>query len=140
MSTIGLAQSDEEIASCLAVMRELRPHLTETEFVARVRRQQNGGYTLARLVFDGEVVAVAGFRLMDNLASGKILYVDDLVTTARLRSGGHGAALFSWLAARARGEGCVCLELDSGVQRFDAHRFYQTRRMLISSHHFRLVL
>jgi hypothetical protein len=30
------------------------------------------------------------------------------------------------------------VELDSGVQRHDAHRFYLTNRMVISSYHFRL--
>ncbi|MGZ5023946.1 MAG: GNAT family N-acetyltransferase, partial [Chthoniobacterales bacterium] len=32
------------------------------------------------------------------------------------------------------------LTLDSGVQRFDAHRFYLMKRMKISSHHFVLDL
>jgi len=40
----------------------------------------------------------------------------------------------------ARAAGCQSFELDSGVQRFDAHRFYLTNRMQIPSHHFRLSL
>jgi hypothetical protein len=48
--------------------------------------------------------------------------------------------LLDWMIERAREENCKSLELDSGVQRFDAHRFYLTNRMVISSHHFRLVL
>jgi hypothetical protein len=42
--------------------------------------------------------------------------------------------------AEARAAGCIKLELDSGVQRFAAHRFYLTKRMIISSHHFSLEL
>ena len=57
-----------------------------------------------------------------------------------MRSAGYGGQLFDWLVERARAEGCRTLELDSGVQRFDAHRFYLVRRMSIVSHHFRLVL
>jgi len=34
----------------------------------------------------------------------------------------------------------VQLHLDSGVQRFSAHRFYLSKRMEISSHHFSLKL
>jgi len=41
-----------------------------------------------------------------------------------------------WLEAVAREDGCGQLHLDSGVQRFDAHRFYFTRGMAIRSHHF----
>ena len=122
-------------------MQQLRPHLAETEFVTRVRRQaDSGGYQLAFLEDGGAVSAVAGFRLIDNLAGGRILYVDDLVTDAGARSRGHGKVLLDWLADRARQEGCQFLELDSGVQRFDAHRFYLVNRMVISSHHFRLGL
>ena len=67
-------------------------------------------------------------------------YVDDLVTDESERSLGYGGALFDWLVAEARAEGCGKLELDSGVQRFAAHRFYLTKRMIISSHHFSLEL
>ena len=53
---------------------------------------------------------------------------------------GYGKTLLDLLTERAREADCQALELDSGVQRFDAHRFYLTNRMIISSHHFRLSL
>jgi GNAT superfamily N-acetyltransferase len=121
-------------------MRQLRPHLGELEFVPTVRRQQRGGYQLAYLEDRSGICAVAGFRLMDMLVHGRVLYVDDLVTDSALRAQGHGKALLAWLIQRARDEGCQCLELDSGVQRFDALRFYLGNRMIISSHHFMLQL
>jgi GNAT superfamily N-acetyltransferase len=138
--TIRTAHSDEEIARCFEVMRELRLDLAEDEFASRVRLQEEGGYELVYLEEAEKVRAVAGFRLLENLASGRVLYVDDLVTEAAGRSRGFGARLFDWLVDRARLERCQTLELDSGVQRFDAHRFYLARRMVISSHHFRLTL
>lgn len=141
MNTPALAQSDPEILRCFPVIAELRPHLVEGEFVARVRRQQrDGGYQLAFIEEEGSVMAVAGFRVGEFLAWGRILYVDDLVTTSAGRSRGHGQRLFDWLAARAREAGCVQLHLDSGVQRFDAHRFYLRHRMDITAHHFALKL
>jgi GNAT superfamily N-acetyltransferase len=140
METIRLARSEAEIRGCFPVMRQLRTHLRETDFVDTIRRQQTGGYLLAYLESDGSVRAVAGYRFIDNLYSGRLLYVDDLSTDEAVRSRGHGGRLFDWLVERAREEGCNTLELDSGVQRFDAHRFYLTRRMEIASHHFRLKL
>ena len=140
MTSIHIADTDERIARCFPVMRELRTHLAEPEFVPRVRRQQAGGYRLAYLEDGARVCAVAGFRLIDNLVHGRVLYVDDLVTDASLRSQGHGKALLEALIQRAKDEGCQCLELDSGVQRFEAHRFYLANRMIISSHHFLLKL
>ena len=138
---IALAEDRESVERCFAVMRELRTHLRdEDEFVGRVLRQQAQGYRLAFLEAGDEVRAVAGYRLSENLAWGRFLYVDDLVTRAADRSQNWGRLLFEWLVTAARQAGCGQLHLDSGVQRFAAHRFYLTRRMEISSHHFSLAL
>ena len=128
--------SDEEVASTFRVMRQLRPHLGEDDYVARIGRMREGGYRLAAVVDGGRMVCVAGFRVQDFLYTGKHLYVDDLVTDEATRSGGHGRIMLDWLAAEARRNGCGQLHLDSGVQRYDAHRFYFREGMRISSYHF----
>ncbi len=140
MGTVQIAVSDEEITLCFPVMRQLRPDVAEAEFVPKVKRQQRGGYVLACLEDGGRAVSVAGYRVIDNLVSDRHLYVDDLVTLEDRRSRGFGKVLFDWLVERARQDGCRTLELDSGVQRFHAHRFYLTNRMIISAHHFVLRL
>lgn len=133
---IALAESDADIARCFPVMAQLRPHLVEAAFVARVRQMQHEGFHLAWLEDAGTVRAVAGYRYYDKLFSGKNLYVDDLVTDSNERSRGHGGRLLTWLAEQARQHVCTQLELDSGVQRFDAHRFYFRERMNITAYHF----
>ncbi|MFO1434656.1 MAG: GNAT family N-acetyltransferase [Candidatus Competibacteraceae bacterium] len=139
--TIHLAATDTEIRRCFPVVKQLRPHLEEAEFVSRVRRQRDVcGYALAFLEDQGQIKTVAGFRLAENLCDGKYLYVDDLVTDARARSHGYGDRLFDWLVEYARQHHCQVLQLDSGVQRFEAHRFYLRKRMKISSHRFALEL
>ncbi|MBI3769255.1 MAG: GNAT family N-acetyltransferase [Deltaproteobacteria bacterium] len=140
MSAIRIARTDAEIAACFAVMRELRTHLVAANFLDRVRQQEAGGYHLAYLGDEDTVRAVAGYRVLDNLFGGRILYVDDLVTAPTCRSKGYGKALLGWLVEHAKEQGCAFLELDSGVQRFDAHRFYLSNRMIISAHHFALKL
>lgn len=137
---IALAETEADIARCYPVMVELRPHLKATEFTARVRKQQATGFHLAYLVEAGEVRAVAGFRYLETLAWGKILYVDDLVADPAQRSRGFGGQLFDWLVAQAKQNNCDEFHLDSGVQRFGAHRFYLARRMDINCHHFALKL
>lgn len=137
---IHLASSDQEIAACFPVMHQLRPHLTPDAFLARVRSQQPAGYRLAYLEVAGRPVAVAGFRVSESLVSGRFLYVDDLVTLDAERSKGHGAQLLEWLLDQARAEGCQELELDSGIQRKDAHRFYQREGLTIRSYHFEIAL
>ncbi len=138
---IAVAATPEEIRRCFPVMRELRTHIVgEKEFVERVQRQQKQDYQLAFLESEGEIRAVAGYRFLDSLFSGRNLYVDDLVTRDADRSHGHGGRLLDWLIDQARANDCETLELDSGVQRFDAHRFYFSKRMSISSYHFRIKL
>jgi GNAT superfamily N-acetyltransferase len=138
---IRVARTASDIRRCHPVMRELRPQFVAAgEFVKQVTRQQKQGYRLAFLEATGEVRAVAGYRFLESLVSGKFLYVDDLVTRDADRSRGFGGCLLDWLIEQARKEGCQNLELDSGVQRFDAHRFYLLKRMHISSYHFRIAL
>lgn len=86
------------------------------------------------------MTAVAGFHLRENLPWGRHLYVDDLVTDATRRSMGAGRALIDWLVGHARAAGCGRIELNSGAQRFAAHRFYLRERFEITSYHFSLDL
>lgn len=137
---IQIAETDGELLRCFAVLAQLRPHLLVDEFVPRVRAMEAEGFHLAFAADDGEVRAVAGYRYMDLLFSGRTLYVDDLVTDAVRRSRGHGAAMLGWLREQARAAGCTTLTLDSGVQRTEAHRFYFRERMSIQGFHFSLPL
>lgn len=121
-------------------MGELRPHIAAGEFLARIRRQEKDGFRMAFVEDGGAVKAVAGYRIFETLAWGKIMYVDDLVTSERERSRGHGDRLIDWLVAEARKHGCDQFHLDSAVHRFAAHRFYLRKRMDISCHHFSLKL
>jgi GNAT superfamily N-acetyltransferase len=117
-------------------MRELRPHIAEDQFLSRVRSQEKSGYQLSFVEQSEGVVAVAGFRVGENLAWGRFLYVDDLINFPSHRSKGLGTRLLSWLREFAVKEGCVQMHLDSGVQRKDAHRFYEREGMSIASFHF----
>jgi GNAT superfamily N-acetyltransferase len=139
-SNIILATSDDEINACYPVIAELRPHVSQEEFLGRVERQTTlAGYRLACAI-DDEVKAVAGFRISECLAWGKFLYVDDLVSKSDERSKGYGGALFDWLVEHAHENDCDQFHLDSGVQRFRAHRFYLQKRMAIEAHHFGIKL
>ncbi len=133
---IKLAETDIEITACFPVMQELRPHLEEHRFLERIHDQQRDGYALAYVQSDSSIVAAAGFRISENLAWGRFMYVDDLVTAAAHRSQGHGARLLDWLKALAVKEGCCALHLDSGSQRKAAHRFYEREGMAVTGLHF----
>jgi GNAT superfamily N-acetyltransferase len=138
--SIHLARGREEIVRCSPVMRQLRTALSAEEFVESVELQQAEGYRLAFLEHEGAVVALAGFRVLNVLWSGKTLYVDDLVTDEANRSRGFGEAMIAWLVAQARSEGCKTFSLDSGTQRQAAHAFYFRVGLRISDFHFQMPL
>lgn len=134
------ALTDAEVSATFPVMRQLRSHLAEDEYLERIRGMRRSGYRLAAAAEDGKVRCVAGYRIVEFLAYGKFLYVDDLVSADDTRSEGHGKRMLDWLAGVAREEGCESLHLDSGVQRHRAHRFYFREGMKISSYHFSMAL
>jgi GNAT superfamily N-acetyltransferase len=129
-----------ETGLAFEAMRALRTHYDDqAEFVRRVDEVQRAeGYRIVG-AFEGErCVAVAGFRELNTLAWGHVVYVDDLSTHPEARGRGHGRALLEWCAEEAKRLGCEQLHLDSGVEanRLDAHRLYLNTGMRITSFHF----
>lgn len=131
------ARTEREIRACYPVFSELRPHLSEEDFVGQVGRQMNNhGYEIACVMEGGRTVAAAGYRVAEFLAWGRILYVDDLVTATAERRRGYAGTLLDWLLREAEKRGCSQLHLDSGSQRHDAHRLYMSRKLRINGYHF----
>ena len=120
-------RSEAELREAFPVMRDLRTHLDEATYMDRVRTMTLAGYRLLALRDGGVIVAVAGIEVATDLHLGRHVWVHDLVTRADARSRGYGAALLAHVEDLGRREGCDTVALNSGVQRHDAHRFYETR-------------
>ena len=104
---LSRANTDVEIAGCFPVLKVLRPHLEEATFVATVRRQMGRGYQLVFLRHEGAVVAATGYRVLEFLAWGRVLYVDDLVTDPAQR-GKRFCGRADGLADRASADWAMC--------------------------------
>jgi GNAT superfamily N-acetyltransferase len=118
-----------------AVHRQLRPQLY-VDYPGQMRTilEEGAGMIAA---FEGErPVGVAVWRANHNTSRGYRLYVDDLVTDAAGRSRGVGKAMMAWLEEKARALGCRSVQLDSGLQRALAHRFYFREGMAIVAFNF----
>jgi GNAT superfamily N-acetyltransferase len=138
---IQIAESDAQIAATFDVMAQLRPHLAREAYVPLIRGlMASDGFRLAALTDGGEVRAVAGYRYMNMLYCGRLLYLDDFVTDERVRSRGYGARLLGWLKEEGRREGCTELQLISHVRREQAHRFYFRESLGMECFHFRAKL
>ena len=133
---VEIAESDSDLEKISGVLLQLRPGFDKQGLIAQIKAQQKHGFRIAYVESSGTVLCVAGFVVGTKLAWGKHIYIDDLVTDERHRSSGAGGFLIDWFKAYARSHGCEQIHLDSGVQRFAAHRFYLRKGFDIASHHF----
>ena len=126
--------------AAFCVLREGRPVMASVEqFTHWVNSQQRPeGYRIVAAFLPAmpDAVVAAGFRVQHQLSKARFLYVDDVVTLPEHRSRGYAELVFDWLFEEARRLGCEQLHLDSGHQRYDAHRFYLKRGMFMNAHHF----
>ncbi|WP_394780275.1 GNAT family N-acetyltransferase [Undibacterium sp.] len=140
-SALRDAESETELRACYAVMKELRPHLeNEADFLQRVARMRTQNYRILAAWEGEQVVALAGYRLQENLVYGKFLYVDDLVTAENARGQRWGAQLLDALNTMAEQTGCKRLALDTAVSNALAQRFYFRQGLLFGAMRFHKLL
>lgn len=125
------ARGPEELTACFPVIALLRPRLKGVaEWVERASGMAADGYRVLAAWDDNRVVAVAGYRVTENLIHDHFLYVDDLVTAEDERGRGLGAALLRELSVIAVDEYCRCLVLDTAATNENARRFYKREGLI----------
>ena len=130
-ATLRHAETEQELRACFPVMRELRPQLAnEADLLQRIQRMRGQGYRLLAAWQGREPVALAGYRLQENLVYGRFLYVDDLVVTQASRSQRLGAQLLQYLKTQAHEAGCKSLVLDTALSNALGQRFYFRQGLL----------
>nr|WP_111645624.1 GNAT family N-acetyltransferase [Anoxybacillus vitaminiphilus] len=121
-------QTDQEILQAFPVMRHLRTHLEEHSYLALVHEaREKEGYRLFAFYDHNKIVAVVGFMPMITLYNGRFIWVCDLVTEPSERSKGYGEKLLSYVHQWSKENGYKIVSLSSGLQRVDAHRFYEEK-------------
>ena len=131
------------------VHRQLRPNMTEydnsEEYVQRMRRIVADGGQMAVAVARSTptqvyaysapvVLGLVVFRFYTAFLGEKLRsWVDDLVTDSNQRSRGVGAALLESVRLQARQIGVDDVQLDSGVQRYRAHKFYFRENLVVDA-------
>ncbi|MEA2270525.1 MAG: hypothetical protein QOD55_2314 [Solirubrobacteraceae bacterium] len=114
------------------------------QLIERIDAQRAAGYRVVGAFEEGEdeAQAVIGFKVTENLAWGRYLYVEDVVTRPSGRGKGHAPALMTWVLDQGRAAGCTSAHLNSGTgaDRRGAHRFYFNSGLRIAAHHFAMEL
>ncbi|MDQ6596240.1 N-acetyltransferase [Bacillus salipaludis] len=125
---IRILKNSQEIKEAFPIMKQLRAHLNEASFLQLVQEAvEKEGYQLAALYEDENIVAVTGFMPMITLYNGRSIWVCDLVTDEEKRSKGYGKKLLNFVHLWAKENGFGIVSLSSGLQRGDAHRFYEDK-------------
>ncbi|MCY8230415.1 GNAT family N-acetyltransferase [Priestia endophytica] len=126
---IKVLVNEDEVLSAFPVINQLRPHLTIDAYKKRVQEAKEAHqYELAGVFNEkGEIVAAAGYMPKLTLYDGHSVWVCDLVVSEKERSKGHGERLLRFVEERSKKWGCVNMTLSSGLQRHDAHRFYEEK-------------
>jgi GNAT superfamily N-acetyltransferase len=109
------------------IVKQLHTDLDEATYLDRLPGMTTDGYRLFAGVVDGEIVALAGVGIETNMYYGRHLWVYELITNAEHRSRGYGLEILSFVEEWAERRGCELVALSSGIQREDAHRFYEER-------------
>lgn len=110
------------------LMNVLRTHLTESEYIRLVKKAvELDQYHLFAYVLEEEIIALVGFKPMVTLYYGEFVWVSDLVTAHHHRSHGYGQILLTFVHEWTMRQGYNKVALSSGIQRTEAHRFYEEK-------------
>lgn len=125
------AHSKEELAACFPIAMQLRPHLKSVDaWVERATDMATEGYRVLAAWDGDQVLAMAGYRIMENLIHDHFLYVDDLVTSEGDRGKGLGSTLLTELSAIGVDEYCGRLVLDTAATNERARHFYKREGLI----------
>lgn len=119
--------SKEELLEVFCIIKQLRTHLVEETYLNLIKDMKKEGYKMFGLYAEEKVVAVVGLIKLTNLYYGKHVWVNDLVTDENQRSKKYGQTLLSFVTEWAKDNGCEVLALSSGLEKIEAHKFYESK-------------
>jgi GNAT superfamily N-acetyltransferase len=115
----------KELFTIYDLLKQLRPALSYEEFEDLIYDMRHMEYKMIGLFEKQELISYAGVAVQTNLYHKRHLYIFDLVTDEEYRSRGYGKSMLAYLKDYAKMAACENLVLSSGLQREDAHRFYE---------------
>ncbi len=116
----------KELYTAYDVLKQLRINLSYEEFEDLIYDMRDMQYKMIG-IFDGdELITYAGVNVQTNLYHKRHLFVFDLVTDEKYRSKKYGKMMLEYLYDYAKMGMCENIVLSSGLQKVDAHKFYES--------------
>ena len=116
----------KELYTVYELLKQLRQELSYDEFEDLIYDMRYMEYKMIGIFEKDQLICYAGVAVQTNLYHKRHLYIYDLVTDITMRSKGYGKMMLEYLRDYAKMAACEHLVLSSGIQREDAHRFYET--------------
>ena len=114
-----------ELEKAFPIVSQLRTHLSLEDYINLVKIMKPNGYRIFCLFESGEIVSYAGIAVLTNLYYGEHIWVYELVTDEAKRNKGYGKLLLAYIENYAKDNLLNCVALSSGLQKEEAHRFYE---------------
>jgi len=133
------AVTKADIEICKAAILEFRGNLDPKTVVGQVLQMiQHEGFELVFIPNEDDTQAAAfiGYRKLNLLRTGPMIYIDDLFTFGEFRGRGYAGALLDYVAVQAANEGIKTIHLDSGYALHTAHRLYLNKGYYLACNHF----
>jgi len=115
----------KELYTVYEVVKQLRGELTYEEFEDLIYDMRHMEYKMFGILERGELVCYGGVAVQTNLYHKRHLYIFDLVTDEKHRCKGYGKMMLEYLHDYAKMAACEKLVLSSGLERKEAHSFYE---------------
>ncbi len=127
LENISELTNTEQWLRAFPIMKQLRTDLTEETYLKLLRNMRKDGYKLYALYIEDEIVSLVGLSWRINFYNKRHIFIYDLVTDISHRSFGYGERLLEYIHNWASENGAEYVALESGLQREDAHRFYEDK-------------
>ncbi|TQR15629.1 GNAT family N-acetyltransferase [Psychrobacillus soli] len=127
LETISELTNSKQWLEAFPIMKQLRTDLTEETYIELLQDMSKDGYKLYAMYVEGEIVSLVGLSWRINFYNKRHIFIYDLVTDVSQRSFGYGEKLLKYIHDWASESGAEYVALESGLQRSDAHRFYQDK-------------
>jgi ribosomal protein S18 acetylase RimI-like enzyme len=122
---IFTVKSKIDLERCYPVMKELRPHLSFEEYISIYNESHSAdGYEIVAIEDNGQILAVMGYRFLSDYVRGKHVYIDDLVSSEKVRSQGLGAELLKFAEKIAESSRSRSLRLCTDIENQRSVNFY----------------
>ena len=118
-------QVESDFIAAYMVLHQLQSDLLMAHYLARVEHARNGGWRLFVVLRAEEPIAAIGFRLLDDLAWGRSLLIEQIVVDSALRGRGIGTSLMLRMAELGRLTRSDHIRLSAGLNHPDLHRFVE---------------